>query len=145
MQPSEFHRHVAEALGGCQLVEQELKLYLSEAFQLIVKTLGGLMPFKMSGNDYQDASLERLIETFKKLSDNPLLLEQLGRFKDERNFLSHRSITYCLDPEGELDMGTFEELEPRLLAISPEAMRLQAAIHEEGNKFRPHLWFEDVE
>lgn len=95
----------------------------------------------MTGEDYEDASLERLIETFKKLSDNPTLVSALRKFKDERNFLSHKGITQCLDYEGEFDEVAASEFEARLLAIQPEAQRLRTAIHEEANKFRGHLWF----
>lgn len=97
----------------------------------------------MTGEDYEDSSLERLIETFKKLSDNPSLVMALRKFKDERNFLSHKGITQCLDYEGEFDEGAASEIEARLLAIEPEAQRLRIAIHKEGNKFRGHLYFDE--
>jgi hypothetical protein len=73
-----FYLHIADALSGCQLVEQELKLYISEALELVQKCVGGRVPFNMTGEDYEDSSLERLIETFKKLSDNPTLVLHCG-------------------------------------------------------------------
>jgi hypothetical protein len=136
-----FYLHIADALSGCQLVEQELKLYISEALELVQKCVGGRVPFNITGEDYEDSSLERLIETFKKLNDNPTLVTALRKFKDERNFLSHKGITHCLDYEGEFDEAAASEFEARLLAIEPEAQRLRTAIHEEANKFRGHLWF----
>jgi hypothetical protein len=57
----DFHLEVAYALTSCQLIEQELKLYTSEAFQLAAKCVGHRMVFKFSRDDYEDASLERLI------------------------------------------------------------------------------------
>jgi hypothetical protein len=95
----------------------------------------------MTGTDYENASLERLIDVFKKFSDNPALVAALRKFKDERNFLSHKGIAHCLDYEGELDEMATAEFEARLLAVQPEAQRLRIAIHEEANKFRGHLWF----
>lgn len=136
-----FYLHVADALSGCQLVEQQLKLYVSEALELVHKCIGGRIPFSIKGEDYEDASLERLIDIFKKLSDNPELVAALRKFKDERNFLSHKGITYCLDYEGDFDEKSAGELEERLLAIEPEAKRLRIAIHEEAGKFQGHLWF----
>lgn len=65
----------------------------------------------------------------------------LRKFKDERNFLSHKGITHCLDPDGELDVTATAEFEARLSAIQLDAQRLRVAIHEEANKFRGHLWF----
>jgi hypothetical protein len=139
----EFFQRVGEALSGCQLVEQELKLYIAEALALVAKCVGGRLPFRMAGEDYEDASLERLIEVFKKLSDNQPLVAALRKFKDERNFLSHRGITHCLDHEEELDHSAVGEYDQRLAAIGPEAQRLRAAIHDEANRFRGHLWFEE--
>lgn len=139
---NEFYLQVAFALSGCQLVEQQLKLYISEALELAQKCIGNRMPFKMSGKDYKDASLERLIEAFKKLSNNTILIAELRRFKDERNFLSHKGISHCLDPDGELFETTSSDFQARLQTIQQEASRLYLAIHEEANNFRPYLYFE---
>jgi hypothetical protein len=144
MNENEFYLKVAHALSGCQLVEQELKLYITEALQLVRKFIGDRMPFKLTGEDYADSSLERLIEVFKKLSNNDALLSQLRRFKEERNFLSHKGISHCLDYAGELFFSTASEFQNRLEAIKTEAERLCSAIHEEANKFRGHLWFEEL-
>lgn len=141
MNDRDFYLRVAIALSGCQLVEQELKLYISEALELVVKCIAERLPFKMDGADYEDASLERLIETFKKLSDNPGLVAELRKFKDERNFLSHKGITHCLDQESELDSDAATEFDVRLTSMHVDAMRLRKAIHEEASKFRGHLWF----
>jgi len=139
-----FYLKVAQALSGCQLVEQELKLYITEALELAKKCIGTKMPFKMSGEDYADSSLERLIDIFRKLSDNDALVTELRQFKDERNFLSHKGITHCLDYEGELFETTAIEFQSRLESIQSEAQRLRLALHEEANKLRGHLWFDDL-
>jgi hypothetical protein len=144
MKEDDFYLKVAYALSGCQLVEQELKLYITEAFDLARKCIGNKMSFKMSGEDYANASLESLIKTFKKLSDNEGLVVRLGQFKDERNFLSHKGIAHCLDYEGELFYSTAAEFQVRLEAIKSEAQSLQSALHAEANKFRVHLWFDPV-
>lgn len=141
----EFFLRVAEALSGCQLIEQELKLYITEAFDLVRKCVNGQLPFKLSGGDYQDSSLERLIGMFRKLCDNETLVTRLNRLKDERNFLSHKAITHCMDYEQGLSYPAVVELEPRLSAIASEAQALRAAIHEEANKFRGYLLFDKVE
>ena len=102
------------------------------------------MPFKMAGDDYADSSLERLIEIFRKLSDNETLVAELRQFKNERNFLSHKGITHCLDYEGELFYSTALEFQDRLASVQNEAQRLYVAIHTEANKFRGYLWFDDL-
>ena len=144
MDETDFYLKVAHALSGCQLVEQQLKLYLTEALELAKKCIGEKIPFKMRGEDYADSSLERLIEIFRKLNDNEALADDLNKFKNERNFISHKGITHCLDYEGELFQSTALEFQDRLTAIQSEAQRLYIAIHEEANKFRGHLWFDDL-
>ena len=144
MDEDNFYLKVAHALSSCQLVEQELKLYITEALDLAKKCIGDKMPFKMTGEDYADSSLERLIEIFKKLSNNGDLVTKLKQFKIERNFLSHKGITHCLDREDELFLSTAFEFQNRLDAIQSDAQKLREALHEEANKFRGHLWFDDV-
>lgn len=144
MKEDDFYLKIAHALSGCQLVEQELKLYITEALELAKRCIGDKMSFKISGEDYADSSLERLIEIFKKLSNNKALVTELKQFKKERNFLSHKGITHCLDYEGTLFHSTAFEFQDRLDAIESEALRLRSALHEEANKFRGHLWFDDL-
>ena len=142
MTPHAFFLRISTALMGCQLVEQELKLYISEAFELIRRRIDGTITFTMSGEDYKNGALESLIKVFRKLSSNPELTARLDKFKDERNFLSHRGITYCLDREGELDLQQLAEFQGRLDEIAPEARKLCTAINLEANKFRGHLFFD---
>jgi hypothetical protein len=145
MKEDDFYLKVAYALSGCQLVEQELKLYITEALELAQKCIGTRMPFKLSGKDYANSSLEKLIHVFGGLSDNDALVSRLQKFKKERNFLSHQGITHCLDYDGELFLSTAAEFQNRLDAIQCEAEKLRMAIHEEANKFRGHLWFEEFQ
>ena len=140
----EFFLRVAEALSGCQLVEQELKLYLAEALDLVRKCVDGKLSFKLTGDDYQESSLEKLIGMFRKLCDNQVLVDRLNTFRGERNFLSHKAITSCMDPEQGLSYVAAVELEPRLSAIVNEAQSLRLAIHDEANKFRGHLYCDKV-
>ncbi len=138
-----FYLKVAYALSGCQLVEQELKLYITEALELAKKCIGSKMPFKLKGEDYADSSLEKLITIFKKLSDNDALGIEFGRFKDERNFLAHKAITQCLDYDRELSEIT-PEVQDRLENIQKEARRLRDALHLEFNEIRGHLYFDAI-
>ena len=137
----EFYPQISYALLGCQLVEQELKLYISEALDYVKKCIGARLPFKMRGQDYEDSSLERLIAIFSKLTDNDSLVNELNRFKLERNFLSHKGIAHCLDPLGDLGEISTAEFMPRLRAIQLEAQRLRSSIHDSGNSFRAYLYF----
>jgi hypothetical protein len=141
MERDAFYLHVARALSGCQLVEQELKLYITEAFDLVRKKLEDELPFKLSGEQYENAPLERLIETFARLSDDDVLVADLRRFKDERNLLSHRAIVLCIDPGGEFDEGAAHSLEPRLTAIEQEAVRIWDEVHRAEGHVMANLYF----
>ena len=143
MDGNAFYLEVAYALSSCQLVEEELKRYIADAFNLVRKFVGHRMPFKLSGDQYLDSSLERLIDMFKKLTDNQPLVDELTKFKEKRNFLSHRGISDHLDPDGELSY-TGIEFQKDLVAMRSDADRLRTAIWDEGGKFRGHLWFEEV-
>ncbi|AJE97264.1 hypothetical protein [Pandoraea apista] len=136
---------MAFALSGCQLVEQELKLYITDAFELAKKCIGSRMTFKFSGEDYENSSLEGLIGTFRKLSGNGQLAKDLDAFKKERNFLSHQAISYCIDYDGELTQGEVEKIRPRLDAIRLQSEVLRMSLHDEANSFRGHLYFEDFD
>jgi hypothetical protein len=141
MDKDAFFFKVATALSGCQLVEQELKLYISEALKLAEKCIAGRLPFRLSGKDHENNTLGQLIKVFAKLSDNPALVMELNAFTKERNTLSHRGITRCLDYDGELSFPETTEYEQRLLKIEVDAKRLRIAIHNEANKFRGELYF----
>lgn len=145
MDTGQFYQKVALALTGCQLVEQELKLYITEALLLVHKCIAGRMTFNMSGEDYENSALEKLIKVFKKLSNNPALARDLDKFKDERNFLSHKAITSCLDLEGDFFESEANSLLGRLDNIQLEAKRLSNLLHLEANKFRGHLYFDLID
>lgn len=128
----DFFMNVAHALAGCQRVEQELKLYITEALNLAKTCIREKVPFKIRGEDYADSSLERLIDMFKRLSDDETLVADLQRFRDERNFLSHKAITHCLDGGGSFCLETAFDLQDRLESIQREAKRLSRAIFEKS-------------
>lgn len=136
-----FYRRIADALTGCQLVEQELKLYIAKAYEVIGERVGDRVPFKWHGSDVEDWSLERLINAFKKLSDSDQLIQDLNEFKKQRNFLTHKGIAYCLNPDLEFDDQAKAEVEARLDKMQPEAERLWQAIGRAATV----LWFDNLE
>lgn len=148
----DFPLKVYHALSGCQILERELKLYITEAQELAKKFLGTKMPVKMINQDYANRlrgnhakfPLGKLIDVFEKLSDNEALVTELKEFKGKRNDLCHKGISDCLDPSGELDYVSMSEYQDQLAAIAPEAQRLRLAVHDEANKFRGHLYFDDI-
>lgn len=135
MNSSEFLLEVAEALAGCQAVELDLKLYITHALSKARRIINNRVPFKFSGEDYDDASLERLIEIFKKTCNNDDLVKRLGQFKTKRNFLAHKAIAKCIaDEEGNLDNLTMAGLHLDLSIIKKDADELINAIRLEHQK-----------
>lgn len=128
----DFFLNVAYALQGCQLVEEALKLYIAEALEITKQGIGHKIPFKMRGKDYANRSLGQLIDVFQKLSDDEALVKKLHDFRMKRNFLSHQSITHCIDRDGELDGCGLSKFQDELATIAPEAQRLTRAIFEKS-------------
>lgn len=143
MEPYGFYQKVGHSLAGCQMVEQELKLYIAEALELAKKCVGQRMPFKFNKEDYLDFPLGRLVQEFNRYTENHVLVTELKNFKKERDYLTHKAITNCLDFEGEPVDSLIAELEPRLVKIQKESERLVQAIHEEFNKISVQLDFGD--
>lgn len=141
---NDFYLKFAHALSGCQVVEQQLKLYITEALELARECVGDKMPFKIKGKDYENRSLRHLIYMFEKLSDNEGLVRDLYSFNNERNFLSHQAITDCLDYEGGLNFPKSQEFQKRFEKIHSDATRLQKAIYEEESEILVQRWFEVI-
>lgn len=128
MTHNDFYLKVADGLAGCQLVEQELKLYIAAAYDAIRRNLPERIPYKFDAEDCNGDALGPLIGKFKKLSDDEELIAALHKFKKERNFLSHRSVTSCFDPDGELSIS--DNMQERLEEIRIEANTLSDRIYK---------------
>jgi hypothetical protein len=142
---NEFFHKVALGMAGCQRVEQYLKLYISEAYAFTKECINGRMEFRFSGKDVENSSLERLIEIFSKFLDDPVLVKELRRFKDERNFLSHTAITHSYDYGGDYSELMAIYLEPRLMQIEKHAQSLVDRIHQHHGNLLCERYFENLD
>lgn len=142
---NEFFQKVTLGLAGCQRVEQHIKLFINEAYSFAKECIGNRMEFQFSGNDVESHSLERLIDVFRKFTDDPDLVKELRRFKDERNFLSHTAITHCYDYEGEYLEIAAIDLKPRLRQIEIDAQCLVDRIHEHHMNLICERYFEKLD
>jgi hypothetical protein len=79
-------------LGGFQLVEEALKIYITLAYELIQDCLKEKIPFNYSASDVENFPLERLLNTFGKLSRSDELLVRLNKLRDVRNHVAHQSL-----------------------------------------------------
>jgi hypothetical protein len=134
MKNHEFLIEVAKALAGCQAVELELKLYITHALEKAARIIDNRVTFRFSGDDYREASLERLIEVFKKTCSNDDLAKHLAQFKTKRNFLAHKAIANCMTEDGNLDelatAGAYSDLN----TIQRDSEALVEAIAKEHQK-----------
>jgi hypothetical protein len=79
-------------LGGFQLVEEALKIYITLAYELIQDCLSDKIPFNYTASDVENFPLERLLNTFGKLNRNKELLARLNKLRDIRNHVAHQSL-----------------------------------------------------
>lgn len=79
-------------LGSFQLLEFALKAYISRAYSVIKKSVGGTVHFGYSAKDVEEFPLERLLNIFSKLNTNKELLSRLNKLRVERNHIAHRSL-----------------------------------------------------
>jgi hypothetical protein len=144
MESYELYQKVGHSLAGCQMVEQELKLYISEALKLTKKCINKRMPFRFNEEDHLDFPLGRLIQEFKRYTEHDALVQELNNFRKDRDYLTHKAIANCLDCEGELLDSMIAELEPKLVSMQKESERLVQAIHGEFTKISVQVDFWDV-
>ncbi|HEX4892267.1 MAG TPA: hypothetical protein VFV47_03195 [Hyphomicrobiaceae bacterium] len=143
MKRSEFLLNVGHSLAACQLLEFELKLYIERAFEVARKKTSGVVHFGFSGSDYEDSSLEKLISVFRKLTNNRELCRKLDEFRKDRNFVAHKAIAACVDPEGGLDESKVAEVQVLLSRVSQEARSLSDQILEESKCFFGHHYIDE--
>ena len=79
MRHSEFYLKVASALAGCQILEQEIRLYIAAAHLAIRNNLPTHIPYKVSEDGNAGSSLGNLIGKFKNVKDCRVLFHG---FKD---------------------------------------------------------------
>jgi hypothetical protein len=116
MSRNEYYAKAAETLSSYQLIELALKEYISEALDYAKRRMPTTFVFLISGSDFRDAALEKLIGTFKKLNGNTTLHSELERIKVSRNELAHRSLAELIRHEGSPDFeqrvaDTLQDLE----------------------------------
>lgn len=135
-----FYINIANALAGCQLVENELKKYISMAYECINIFIDNRIPFSMSENDLKGQKLYNLIKIFEKLSDNAELVSKLEAFSKSRNKFAHSGIFNCLDNDGELYLPTTIRFEAEIKALRQIANDLIRDIHIESHKFIDYIY-----
>jgi hypothetical protein len=120
-----FQEYIFEAGGALtffQLIEHFLKLYIDYSFKLAAVHLMGKMPFRFTGDDFKNAPLERLLASFRKLSDNGELIAVLEKLKEKRNFFAHKSFVQYFE-EPDIDEEHYQKNLNSAKSIKEEAMK----------------------
>ncbi len=120
-----FQEYIFEAGGALaffQLIEHFLKLFIDYSFKLAAIHLTGKMPFRFTGDDFKNAPLERLLASFRKLSDNDELIAVLEKLKEKRNFFAHKSFVQYFE-EPDIDEKHYQKNLNSAKNIKKEAMK----------------------
>jgi hypothetical protein len=86
-----YEKFANQALGGYQIIEEQLKVYIGLHFDKTRALLNERLHFGFSSDDYRDAALGRLIQVFSKLCNNQPLIAELGTVKARRNHVAHKA------------------------------------------------------
>lgn len=120
-----FQEYIFEAsgtLGFFQLIEEFLKLYIEYSFKHAAVYLSEKMPFRFTGEEFENAPLERLLIAFRKLNNNDEVIGTLERLKDKRNFCAHRAFVWYFE-NPEIDEGHYRQKLELIKEIKNEAIR----------------------
>lgn len=88
---SDYFSTVQKALSHFQFIEEGLKMYLANTFQLIRKNIKSDMVFGFTYKDVEDYSLGRLIKIFEKYNSNKNLIKTINKIIKDRNYIAHKS------------------------------------------------------
>lgn len=87
-----YREGASHALAGYQLIESLLKTYISNHFKIVKFILGNQLYFGFTGNEYEQAPLERLVNIFSKLCNDDQLIRELRNEITHRNHIAHQSM-----------------------------------------------------
>ncbi len=88
-------------LLDCQFIEEMLRMYISNSYEIIKKKLNKSIPFKFSYADLKSDNLGVIIKKFKKLNNNKDLIKNVEIVRKHRNFCVHQA--YLLTYEEQKD------------------------------------------
>ena len=87
------YREVANhALAGYQLVEELLKTYIGNHFEIARSLLGDRLHLDFTRKDYEKAPLGRLLQVFAKLCPDAKLVADLRAELPHRDHVAHQSL-----------------------------------------------------
>ena len=83
---------VNQVLAGFQLIEEMLKSYIANHFDIVRILVKGRLHFEFRREDYQESALGRLTHVFSKLCPNQQLVSDLRAEIKRRDQIAHRAL-----------------------------------------------------
>ena len=93
--------YIGRAASQFQFIEECLKMYLCECFDIVRKNVQGKIAFEYTDKDVRNKSLGPLIVMFKKYSTNKQLVERLEKIREDRNYIAHEAYVLVGNPTDE--------------------------------------------
>lgn len=88
---AEFSTEAHYALVAYQMIEEQLKSYITIAHKIIRLCLSNRIPYKYLPEEIDGYALERLLAIFAKLNDNDELIKKLNQLPKDRNYCAHKA------------------------------------------------------
>ena len=85
----DYFSELLEFIATAQWVEEMLKFYLYRCEAITSKLLKDTLPFQTNMESISNSALGRLIEKYRRFSDNTDLIERLRKFKPKRDRIVH--------------------------------------------------------
>jgi hypothetical protein len=94
LKDQEYLDEINKALLNFQMVEEALKICIGLSYEIIAKTIPADMTFKFDPSSVNSAPLGNLIKMFSKISKNEVLISDLKKIVEWRNFCAHSAFSH---------------------------------------------------
>jgi len=121
---------VSHAAARFQYLEEILKMYLADCFQIVKLSVKRRVAFDFSYDDVKVLPLGRLIDLFQKYNRNPEVLELLRELPEQRNYVAHRA--YLLTEEEQKNSEVLANEMEKVTKISAKADEAVKALRDEA-------------
>lgn len=137
-QQQRYIEEVGKAMIAFQMIEETLKNQIDIRYQIIRSLVSGMFPFNYGNKDLENASMERLISIYKKMSDNEVLIKKIQSLLIDRNHCAHRALAIGFI-ESLKDDSLYARETNRIIEIAERAWDCFKQLIEETNRMSMHL------
>jgi hypothetical protein len=121
-------------LGGFQLLEFALKIYIGLTYKTIQARLQGIAHFDYEEDELDELPLGRLLFIFKKLNSNVELQARLHGLRKKRNIIAHRSLLITMGPL--YDNGAFDDKHIEYFTLEDDLTECVRKVNNESQKLK---------